>query len=166
MRLGFPPFPAQVPGGAQFSEGLCWGSQALSKVLQRPHAPSLCLKANTKNDFCQGLNPAINCGDRYHVSNPRQILSARTEVQLTREKAGSTRVPAPPLRWQKGHGKTGTERAGLILTLLTGRMVFLAPLLPLKRDKAGPHPSHSPPHGREYHVEESQVCGGIAYSAF
>lgn len=156
MRLGSPPSPAEVPGGAQFSEGLCWRSQALSEVLQRLHTPNLCLKANTKNDFYQWLNPAVNCGDSYHVTNPRQTLSARTKVQLTREKGGqpgSTKVPAPPLRCQKGQGKTGTERAGLFLILLTGRMFFLAPLLPLKKDKAGPQPSHPPPHGRKHHVE-------------
>lgn len=58
------PSPAEALGDAHLSEGLCWESQALSEVLQCPRVPALCLKADSKNYFCQGLSPAISCGGR------------------------------------------------------------------------------------------------------
>ena len=66
----------------------------------------------------------------------------------------------------KRSGKTRYRRGWTGSRPLIGRMALLAPHLPPKEDKAGPHPSHPPLHGREHHVGEvSQACGVTAYAA-
>lgn len=68
--------------------------------------------------------------------NSGQTISARTEVKFARQKGqpGSIRVPTPPLRQQKGQGKSGTEGVELVLTPLISRIV-LSYTYPQKRTK-------------------------------
>lgn len=99
VRLGLLP-PAEAAGGAHLSEGLHWGSQALSEALQQPHVSTLCLNINRENYFCQQwtprLSPAINCSDSYQVANPGQTISAWTDGSLSAEKGGQPRTTTIP----------------------------------------------------------------------